>query len=324
MDLNEKKIFIAGAKGMVGRSIERALTNRKITNILCPPSSELDLTRQDEVEQYFESNRPEVVIVAAAKVGGILANNTYRAEFLYTNIMIEANLINAAFKYGVEKLVFLGSSCIYPKMCPQPMREEYLLTGPLEPTNEPYAIGKIAGVKLCESYYRQYGCNFISVMPTNLYGFYDNFDLESSHVIPAMMRKFHEAKVGNASTVPLWGTGTPRREFMYVDDLADAVIFATEKLSAEEIYADGVSHINIGTGTDVSIAELANLMESIVESGAEIKFDPSMPDGTPRKLLDTSRLAKLGWNYSTDLEAGLRETYKWFIENAAKRASNHA
>ena len=324
MDLNEKKIFIAGAKGMVGRSIERALKNRKHTNLLCPPSSELDLTRQAEVEQYFESNRPEVVIVAAAKVGGILANNTYRAEFLYTNMMIEANLINAAFKYGAEKLVFLGSSCIYPKMCPQPMREEYLLTGPLEPTNEPYAIGKIAGVKLCESYYRQYGCNFISVMPTNLYGFYDNFDLESSHVIPALMRKFHEAKITNAETVPLWGTGTPRREFMYVDDLADAVIFATEKLDAADIYVDGISHINIGTGTDVSIAELAILMESIVESGARIEFDPAMPDGTPRKLLDTSRLAKLGWKFSTDLEAGLRETYKWFIENAAKPASNHA
>jgi GDP-L-fucose synthase len=312
-----------GAGGMVGRAVTNELGRRGYSNLVSPRSSELDLRRQSDVEAYFDSEKPEIVIVAAAKVGGILANNTYRAEFIYDNLMIEANTVHTAMRFGVEKLVFLGSSCIYPKLCPQPIKEEYLLTGELEQTNEPYAIAKIAGIKLCENYFRQYGSNFIAAMPTNLFGPNDNFDLRSSHVIPAMLRKFHEAKITGGASVGLWGTGKPRREFLYVEDLAEAVVFLMENVNAADIYPAGISHINIGTGEDITISELAELIKNVTGFEGSIEFDPSMPDGTLRKLLDTSRINQLGWKYSTLLSDGLAKTYRWFAEHSAA-AARHA
>jgi GDP-L-fucose synthase len=297
------KIYVAGHNGMVGSAIVRRLKKDGFENILTRSSRELDLRRQDEVEQFFYRERPDYVFLAAAKVGGILANNTYRGEFLYDNLMIEANVIEASRKYGVKKLLFLGSSCIYPKLAPQPLKEEYLLTGPLEPTNEPYAIAKIAGIKLCDAYRSQYGCNFISVMPTNLYGPNDNYDLKTSHVLPALLRKFHEAKIKGEKEVVMWGTGSPLREFLHVDDLADACLFLMENY-------DEPGLVNIGTGKDISIKDLALLIKKIVGFEGEIVHDLSKPDGTPRKLLDVSKLNKLGWKAKIGLEEGIRRVYE--------------
>lgn len=315
MSFQNKKIYVAGANGMVGSSIVRELINKNCVNLLTPASSELDLTRQAKVEKFFGLEKPEIVIVSAAKVGGILANDTFRAEFIYKNLMIEANIIQSAFENGVEKLIFLGSSCIYPKFAPQPMKEEELLSGYLEFTNEPYAIAKIAGIKLCENYYRQYGCNFFSVMPTNLYGAKDNFDLQNSHVIPALIRKFHEAKLNKMEKVELWGTGKPRREFLFVDDLAKAVVFLIEKTNAADLYEKGISHLNIGTGEDIEIIEVARLVKKIVGFDGEIENDTTKPDGTPRKLMDVSRINDLGWKHKVSLEEGLRITYDWYLHN---------
>ncbi len=316
MSFQNKKIYIAGANGMVGSAVVRELKKKNCGNLLTPSSSDLNLIRQTEVENFFATEKPEIVIVSAAKVGGILANDTFRAEFIYNNLMIEANIIQAAFENGAEKLVFLGSSCIYPKFAAQPMKEEELLSGYLEFTNEPYAIAKIAGIKLCENYYRQYGSNFYSVMPTNLYGAKDNFDLQNSHVIPALIRKFHEAKISQSEKVVLWGTGKPRREFLYVDDLAEAVVFLTQNINAPDLYENGLSHLNIGTGEDIEIIEVARLIKSIVGFEGEIENDTTKPDGTPRKLMDVSRINDLGWKHKINLEEGLRKTYDWFLENS--------
>ena len=302
---------------MVGSALLRELDRREYRDILTRSSAELDLREQGAVNAFFASEKPEVLIIAAARVGGILANDTYRAEFIYDNLMIEANLVQAARKSNAEKLLFLGSSCIYPRLAPQPMKEESLLTGPLENTNEPYAIAKIAGIKLCENYFRQYGCNFFSVMPTNLYGPNDNFDLDSSHVIPGLIRKFHIAKTTNASDVEVWGSGKPLREFMYVDDLADAVVFVLEGLDADKVYSQRISHINIGSGMELSIGDLARSVASVVGFEGAIRFDSSKPDGTPRKLLDSSRLSAMGWNAKISLEEGLGFTYDWFLRNAS-------
>ena len=313
--MKKKKIYVAGHNGMVGSAVVRKLKQDGFENIVVRNREELDLINQSEVEKFFLQEKPDLVIVAAAKVGGILANNKYRAEFLYDNLMIEANLINTAHKNGTEKLLFLGSSCIYPKMAPQPMKEEYLLKDYLEFTNEPYAIAKIAGIKLCENYYRQYGSNFFSVMPTNLYGINDNFNLETSHVLPALIRKFHEAKVNEEDKVTVWGSGKPMREFLYVDDLAEAVIYLMNKIDAKDIYENEISHLNIGTGKDLTISELAETIKNAVGFEGEIVYDSSKPDGTPRKLLDVSRLKDLGWTYSTELKEGIEKTYNWFIQN---------
>jgi len=310
-----KKIYVAGHNGMVGSALTNELKQRGYTNLILKDSSILNLVKQNEVEAFFKIEKPEIVIIAAAKVGGILANNTYRAEFIYDNLMIEANIINAAYQTACEKLIFLGSSCIYPKLAPQPLKEEYLLSDYLEYTNEPYAIAKIAGIKLCENFYRQYGCNFLSVMPTNLYGPYDNFDLEKSHVLPALIRKFHEAKLNKGKSIAIWGSGKPLREFLYVDDLADAVLFMLENIDAKTIYEEGISHLNIGTGKDISINELANLVGGIVGFESVIMYDSSKPDGTQRKLMDVSRLTELGWKYKTELRDGITTTYEWFLEN---------
>lgn len=310
-----KKIYVAGHNGMVGTALTNELKQRGYTNLILKDSSILNLVKQNEVESFFKIEKPEIVIIAAAKVGGIFANNTYRAEFIYNNLMIEANIINAAYQTACEKLIFLGSSCIYPKLAPQPLKEEYLLSDYLEYTNEPYAIAKIAGIKLCENFYRQYGCNFFSVMPTNLYGPHDNFDLEKSHVLSALIRKFHEAKLNKGKSVSIWGSGKPLREFLYVDDLADAVLFILENIDAKTIYEEGISHLNIGTGKDISINELANLVGGIVGFEGVIMYDSSKPDGTPRKLMDVSRLTELGWKYKTELRDGITTTYEWFLEN---------
>lgn len=316
-ELKEKKIYVAGHRGMVGSAILRKLLADGYKNIITAEFSKLDLRNQNQTDEFISSTKPDIVIIAAAKVGGILANNTYRAEFIYDNLMIEANLIHASFINKVEKLIFLGSSCIYPKLAPQPLKEEYLLSGYLEYTNEPYAIAKIAGIKLCENYYKQYGCNFYSAMPTNLYGPYDNFDLYSSHVLPALIRKFHEAKTENKDSVVVWGTGSPLREFLYVDDLAEAILFLMEKINAPDLYENGISQINIGTGKDISIKDLANLISKIVGYNGKIEFDKSKPDGTPRKLMDVSRIYQLGWTYKTELEEGITKTYEWFLNNIA-------
>jgi len=300
---------------MVGRALLRELERRNYQNVIGRKSSELDLRDQAAVKAFFKSERPEVVIIAAARVGGILANDTYRAEFIYDNLMIECNLIQAAYENKVEKLLFLGSSCIYPKLAHQPMREEELLTGPLESTNEPYALAKIAGIKLCENYNRQYGSNFVSVMPTNLYGPSDNFDPDSSHVIPGLIRKFQTAKQAGATSVDVWGSGTPLREFLYVDDLAEAVVFLLENLDAEKLYGSGISHINIGSGTEITIRDLAHLIGSVTGFEGGVHFDKSRPDGTPRKFLDSSRLSAIGWQAKTSLEEGLKLTYDWFLQN---------
>ncbi|MBC7862975.1 MAG: GDP-L-fucose synthase [Bacteroidia bacterium] len=299
------KIYIAGHRGMVGSAIQRNLEQHGYKNIIGKTSAELDLRNQQAVENFFEEEKPEYVFLAAAKVGGINANNIYRADFIYENLIIECNIIHAAYKYKVKKLLFLGSSCIYPKLAPQPLREEYLLSSELEDTNEPYAIAKIAGIKLCESYKKQYGCNFISAMPTNLYGPNDNYNLQNSHVLPALMRKFHEAKENNSSYVEVWGSGTPMREFMHVDDMADASIFLMKNY-------DGDQFFNIGVGTDITIKGLAELMQQITDYKGEIKFDLSKPDGTPKKLLDVSRLQKLGWKHKYNLEVGIKMVYEDF------------
>jgi GDP-L-fucose synthase len=308
-----KKIYVAGHTGMVGSAITNELKNCGYKNLVLKNYPGLDLIRQNEVELFFKAEKPEVVIVAAARVGGILANNTYRAEFIYDNLMIEANLIHNAYKYGVEKLIFLGSSCIYPKLAPQPLKEEYLLSDYLEFTNEPYAIAKIAGIKLCENYYRQFGSNFYSVMPTNMYGPNDNFDLNTSHVLPALIRKFHEAKSNNQKKVTIWGTGKPLREFLFVEDLADAILFLLENVEAKDIYEKGISHLNIGTGKDLTILELAKLVAEIIGFKGKIVHDSEKPDGTPRKLLDVSRINSLGWKHKTELRDGVIETYNWFL-----------
>lgn len=318
MNWKSKKIYLAGHNGMVGSAINRELNKNGYNNILTRSLSDLDLRNQTEVNKFFEAEKPEVVIIAAAKVGGILANNTYRAEFLYDNLMIEANLIHASYLNKVEKVIFLGSSCIYPKMAPQPLKEEYLLSDYLEYTNEPYAIAKIAGIKFCENYYKQYGCNYLSLMPTNLYGFNDNFDLKTSHVLPAMIRKFHEAKMENQNTskVTIWGTGTPKREFLFVDDLAEAVRFTLENIEAKDLYELGISQLNVGTGEDISIGELASLIKNITGFEGEIVYDKSKPDGTPRKLMDVSRINKLGWKHKTSLKEGIEKTYKWYLKKS--------
>lgn len=300
---------MAGARGMVGSAIVRALAAQGHTDILTPGRQELDLMDAVAVREYFAAQQPRYVFVAAAKVGGILANNSYPADFLYDNLMMEANLIHAAHQFAVEKLLFLGSTCIYPKLAPQPLREEYLLTGPLEPTNEWYAVAKIAGIKLCQAYRRQHGRDFISGMPTNLYGPYDNFDLQSSHVMPALIRKFHEAKLAGAATVTIWGTGTPLREFLHVDDCAEACVFLMQHYSGEE-------HVNIGVGQDLSILELAQRIAAVVGFEGQLVFDASKPDGTPRKLVDTTRINTLGWRPRIALDEGLRSTYEWFQEHA--------
>lgn len=314
-DYKNKKIYLAGHNGMVGSAIFNELQKQDYKNLLYKSLSELDLRKQNDVERFFELSKPEIVIIAAAKVGGILANNTYRAEFLYDNLMIEANLINASYLNNVEKIVFLGSSCIYPKLAPQPLKEEYLLSDYLEFTNEPYAIAKIAGIKLCENYYRQYGCNFISAMPTNLYGPNDNFNLETSHVLPALLRKFHEAKIEGKESVSIWGTGNPLREFLFVEDLAEAIVFMMTNVDAKNLYENGISHLNVGSGKDLSIADLAKLMAEITGFNGKIIYDSSKPDGTPRKLMDVSRINSLGWKYKTELQDGITTTYKWFLKN---------
>ncbi len=313
-------VFVAGHRGMVGSAILRALQGRGVP-VLTKTRSALDLTDQRAVEAYLASTQPDAVIVAAAKVGGILANNTYPAEFLYENLMIEANLIHGAHLAGVQKLLFLGSSCIYPREAPQPMPETALLTGPLEATNEPYAIAKIAGIKLCESYNRQYGRDYRSVMPTNLYGPGDNFHPQNSHVLPALIRRFHEAVETGASTVTIWGTGTPMREFLHVDDMADASLFVMEldQATYEANTQPMLSHINVGTGQDITIADLAHMIAEITGFRGEIAFDTSKPDGTPRKLMDVSRLAKMGWSAKTTLREGLESTYAWFLNEDTVR-----
>ncbi len=339
---------------MVGSAILRKLEENGYNNLVLRTFSELNLIRQTDVEKFFREEKPEVVIVAAAKVGGILANNTYRAEFLYNNLVIEANIINAAHENGIKKLIFLGSSCIYPKLAPQPLKEEYLLSDYLEFTNEPYAVAKIAGIKLCENYFRQYGDNFYSAMPTNLYGYNDNFNLETSHVLPALIRKFHEAKnqksppgadqssaeeagaqrsevraqrleVGGQRSevsVTIWGTGKPKREFLFVDDLAEAILFLMENINAKDLYEKGISQINIGTGEDLTISELANLIAKITGFEGEIVYDSSKPDGTPRKLMDVSRIHELGWHHKTSLYEGIRKTYEWFKEQFQPKADH--
>jgi GDP-L-fucose synthase len=302
------KIYIAGHRGMVGSAIWRGLEAKGYTNLIGKSSSELDLKNQSSVFEFFEKNKPEVVIDAAAKVGGILANNNYPYQFLMENMQIQNNLIDASLQSDVEKFIFLGLSCIYPKMAPQPLKEEYLLTASLEPTNEWYAIAKITGVKACEAIRKQYGKDFISLMPTNLYGSYDNFDLQTSHVLPAMIRKFHEAKVNGNIPVTLWGSGSPMREFLHVEDMADATIFALEKKFGDNLY-------NVGTGKDLTIKELAELIQKIIGHKGEIIWDKSKPDGTPRKLMDVSKMAQAGWSAKISLEDGIKHTYQWFLEN---------
>jgi GDP-L-fucose synthase len=297
------KVFIAGHKGMVGGALVRKWTNQGHEQLIVKSSKELDLRNQEAVNSFFEKEKPDFVLLAAAKVGGIAANNTFRAEFLYDNLMIEANVIDAAYRNGTKKLLYLGSSCIYPKMAPQPLKEEYLLTGSLEETNEPYAIAKIAGIKLCETYRDQYGCNFISVMPTNLYGPGDNYDLNTSHVLPALLRKFHEAKEMDAKEVTIWGTGQPRREFMHVDDLADACYFLMENYDQKDF-------INIGVGKDLSILELAQMIKEITGFDGQIVHDLSKPDGTPRKIMDVSRLTAMGWRAKINLREGIESVYR--------------
>ncbi|HNY92777.1 MAG TPA: GDP-L-fucose synthase [bacterium] len=308
----KSKIYIAGHKGMVGSALVRNLEGKGHRNLLVRSLEELDLLDQAAVFNFMAAEKPEYVFIAAAKVGGILANNTFRAQFIYENLQIQANLIHAAHINRVKKLLFLGSSCIYPKLAPQPIREEHLLTGLLEPTNEPYAIAKIAGIKMCEAYRAQYGSNFFAVMPTNLYGPNDNFDLQTSHVLPALIRRFHEAKAGSQPFVTIWGTGSPRREFLHVDDLADACVFLMNKYDRDEI-------LNIGVGEDLTIRELAELIRDVVGYSGEIRYDTGKPDGTPRKLLDVSRLRATGWRPKIGLKEGIQRTYAWYLDNKAEK-----
>ena len=323
MDLNDK-IYIAGHRGLVGSAIVRQLKSRGFTNLLMRSHKELDLTNQVSVQTLFKNEQPDYVILAAGKVGGIYANNTFPADFIYQNLMIEANIIHAAYEYKVKRLLFLGSSCIYPRAVEQPMREDAILTNTLEPTNEPYALAKIAGIKLCESYNRQHNTDFRSVMPTNLYGINDNFHSENSHVIPALMRRFHEAKMNKDTEVTVWGSGNAMREFLYVDDMAAASLFVLEL--DEQIYQANtkpmLSHINIGTGTDITIREMAETMKQVVGFKGRLIFDTTRPDGAPRKLIDVTRLSEIGWDYTTKLEEGLEKTYKWIFNEIAKKESN--
>lgn len=305
----DSKIYVAGHRGLVGSAIVRNLEAKGYNNIIKKTHSELDLTNQEAVRRFFEEERPEYVFLAAAKVGGINANNIYPADFIYENLQIQNNVIKAAHDFKVTKLLFLGSTCIYPKLAPQPIKEEYLLTGSLEETNEAYAVAKIAGLEMCKFFKRQYGDNFISCMPTNLYGPNDNFDLKNSHVLPALIRKFHEAKENNSDKVEVWGTGTPLREFLYVDDMADACVFLMENY-------DGEQHVNIGTGEEVSIRELAETIKEVVGFNGELVFNTSMPDGTPRKLTDVSKLKELGWNFKTSLKKGIFKTYNFYISRS--------
>lgn len=301
------KIYIAGHNGMVGSAIIRSLVKEGYTNLVYREFNQLDLRNQAQVEKFFEEEKPEYIFLAAAKVGGIYANNTYPAEFIYDNLMIEANIIHSSYKNNVKKLLFLGSSCIYPKFAEQPIKEEYLLSGKLEETNEAYAIAKITGIELCKFYRRQYGCDFISAMPTNLYGINDNFDLETSHVMPALIRKFHEAKIKNEKEVVMWGTGKPKREFMYVDDLADSLVYLMKNYS-EEI------HVNLGTGEDIEIGELAKIIKDVVGFEGQIVNDLTKPDGTPRKLLDVSKLHSTGYKHKVELKEGIEKVYDWFLK----------
>jgi GDP-L-fucose synthase len=314
-----KRIYVAGHRGLVGSAIVRALRKRGVTDIITRTHAEMDLTDQAQVRAFFAAEKIDEVYLAAARVGGIHANNTYPAEFIYDNLMMQSNVIHEAWRSGVRSLLFLGSSCIYPRMAEQPIREEYLMTGALEPTNEPYAVAKIAGIKMCESYHRQYGADFRSVMPTNLYGPGDNYHSENSHVIPALIRRFHEAKTSGAPTVAIWGTGTPRREFLYVDDMADACVhvMALDREQYDRHTTSMLSHINVGTGQDVTIREVAEVIRNTIGYQGDIVFDTSKPDGTPRKLLDTSRLAALGWQPRMQLAEGIKETYERFKEDVA-------
>lgn len=311
MDRNTK-IFVAGHRGLVGSAIHRALKAQGHAHLLTATHAELDLTRQAAVDDFFAQTRPQAVVLAAAKVGGILANRDFKADFIVQNLLIQTHVIEAAFKAGVEKLLFLGSSCIYPKLCPQPMKEEHLLTGPLEPTNDAYAVAKIAGIKTCQAYNEQHGTQYLSAMPTNLYGPGDNFDLLSSHVLPAMIRKFHQAKLKGHAPVTLWGSGSPKREFLYVEDMAQACLFLLENVSAGDAPGD---LYNVGTGEDLSIAELAELVRQVVGHQGELRWDKDKPDGTPRKLMDVSRLEGLGWTAKTGLTEGIERTYDWFLEH---------
>jgi GDP-L-fucose synthase len=304
----ESKIYVAGHRGLVGSAIVRGLEAKGFTNIIGRTHSELDLTNSAQVEEFFKTEKPEYVFLAAAKVGGILANSTYPADFIYENLQIQNNVIGMAKKYEVKKLMFLGSSCIYPKMCPQPIKEEYLLSGYLEETNEAYALAKISGLKMCQFFNKQYGTNYISVMPTNLYGPYDNFHPENSHVMPALIRRFHEAKVNNLKEVVVWGSGTPLREFLYSEDMADACIYLMETYEGNDFF-------NIGTGKEITIRGLAEMVKEVVGYEGELVFDSSKPDGTPRKLLDVSRLEEAGWKYKVELRDGIEKAYKWFVEN---------
>lgn len=304
----DSSVYVAGHNGLVGRALIRRLQANGHTNLLTADKSELDLRVQSDVNDWFHQHRPQYVILAAGLVGGIHANNTRPAEFLYDNMLIHGTVVHASWKAKVEKLLYLGSSCVYPRLSEQPISEDALLTGTLEPTNEGYALAKIAGIKMCEAYRRQYGVDFISAMPTNLYGPHDNFDLDSSHVIPALLRKFHEAKLAGQAQVGIWGTGAARREFLHVDDLADACIFLLDRYS-------GAQHLNVGTGEDLPIADLALLIRDIVHPDGELVFDPSKPDGMPRRVLDVSRIHSMGWHHETDLDKGLRQTYRWFVDN---------
>tara|TARA_Y100000310_G_scaffold209199_1_gene209802 strand:+ start:111 stop:1064 length:954 start_codon:yes stop_codon:yes gene_type:complete len=315
------RIFVAGHSGMVGSAILRALKKEGYEGIVTISRDNLDLKRQQVVESWFWNNNFDAVIDCAAKVGGIHSNNTYRAEFIYSNLQIQNNLIHASYITNVKKFIFLGSSCIYPKFADQPIKEEYLLTSPLEYTNEPYAIAKIAGIKMCESYYKQYGSNFISVMPCNQYGENDNFHPENSHVLPALLRKFHEAKVKKLPEVEVWGTGKAKREFLHVDDLAQACLHVLKKVEADDIYKENISHLNIGSGTEISIANLAKLIAKTIGYEGEIKFQLDKPDGTLRKLMDITRIKKLGWEPKISLEKGLIETYNWYKENETRSRS---
>lgn len=307
----KSKIYVAGHRGLVGSAIVRKLQENGYNNITSKTHSELDLTDSYQVEEFFKNERPEYVFLAAAKVGGILANNTYPADFIFENLKIQNNVIGMAHKYNVKKLMFLGSSCIYPKMCSQPIKEEYLLSGYLEPTNEAYALAKISGLKMCEFFNKQYGTNFISVMPTNLYGPYDNYHPENSHVMPALIRRFHEAKINNSKEVVVWGSGTPLREFLYSEDMADACIYLMDTYEGNDFF-------NIGTGKEITIKGLAEMVKEVVGYEGTLTFDASKPDGTPRKLLDVTRLSEAGWKYKTELRDGIEKAYKWYVQNYCK------
>ncbi|MEI8364142.1 MAG: GDP-L-fucose synthase [archaeon] len=311
--MNKKsKIYVSGHKGLLGSAIVRTLEKKGYTNILTKTHKKLDLENQQEVDNFFEKERPEYVFIAAGKVGGIMENSNKPAEFIYNNTMITFNLINSSYKYKVKKLVNPGSSCIYPRLAPQPIKEEYLLTSPLEKTNEAYAIAKIGAIKLCSSYNKQYNTNYLSVMPCNLYGINDNFNLNSSHVLPAMIIKFHNAKINKEKTITLWGTGKAKREFLYADDIGDAIVYLMEKVDANKITSE---FLNIGTGKEITIKQLANLIKKTVGYKGKILWDSTKPDGTPRKVLDVSKLSKLGWKYKTNLDKGIKETYMWFLKN---------